>query len=135
MSPDDWLDMHRYPNLDPDLAVEPAQLARLHDALHTAPAAPLSDDVWNSVLHGGADPFPPEHGPIDATDPALADPSSPSVHPADPSHPWDQHLWDPHGHHTAAWTNDHLAPDGSSGPGHNGHLGHSGLDGHDPSQP
>jgi hypothetical protein len=48
--PGPWLDMSRYPNLDPDQAIEPAQLAALRDALHAAYVPDLASATWSELI-------------------------------------------------------------------------------------
>ncbi len=53
MTPGDgWIDMERYPDLDPDLALGPGRLDELRDALHAAPLPPLPDTTWQTLLTG-----------------------------------------------------------------------------------
>jgi hypothetical protein len=46
----DWLDMTRYPNLDPDDAVTGATLGELREVLLGHGVAPLPDGVWHAAL-------------------------------------------------------------------------------------
>jgi hypothetical protein len=48
--PGSWLDMSRYPNLDPDQAIEPFQLATLRDALHAAYVPDLAPATWSELI-------------------------------------------------------------------------------------
>lgn len=124
MDQDDWLDMHRYPNVDPELAVAPGQLARLRDELHAAPAAHLSDDTWQALLHGGPDPFTsPSPAPDLAAGTASSDPSWNTALSQHPSNAWEPHQWNPDGHHDVGW-----APETDAG--HHVHDGHSDINGH-----
>jgi len=45
-----WLDMSRYPNLDPELAVDAPVLEALRDILHTSDLAPLPTGTWIAIL-------------------------------------------------------------------------------------
>jgi hypothetical protein len=55
-----WLDMSRYPSLDPDQVLAGPVLGTVRDILHTAGLTPLSSETWAQVLHGAfsADPQP-----------------------------------------------------------------------------
>jgi hypothetical protein len=46
----DWLDMTRYPNLDPDDAVPGATLTELRGVLLGHQVAPLPDGQWHAAL-------------------------------------------------------------------------------------
>lgn len=51
-----WMDMSRYPNLDPDHALPVGTLAALHDILHTWNPAPLPTDTWTQALDQATNP-------------------------------------------------------------------------------
>jgi hypothetical protein len=74
-SPWGWLDMGRYPDLDPDHAVPAATLGTLHDFLLGGEIAPLPDEAWATAVGGalltsGHDAGPAETGAGQAEDSA-----------------------------------------------------------------
>lgn len=69
-SAEPWLDLSRYPNLDPDHAVEPAHLDALRAAVNV-PQVTFPDDLWHHLLAGDwtrPDNDITDHEPTDSAD-------------------------------------------------------------------
>jgi hypothetical protein len=58
----DWLDMSRFPNLDPDDAVPGATLSEMRDVLLGHELAPLPDGVWHTALDAATGTAEPASG-------------------------------------------------------------------------
>jgi hypothetical protein len=61
----DWLDMTRYPNLDPDDAVTGARLSELREVLLGHGLSPLPDGAWHAALGAATGTAEPAHDPAD----------------------------------------------------------------------
>lgn len=93
---DGWIDMERYPNLDPDQALEPGRLDELRDTLHATPLPPLPDTSWKTLLLIGLyDPGSLDSAPPDMAGDTLIDPAA--SQPTWNNHPFPG--WAPHTDH------------------------------------
>lgn len=63
----DWLDMARYPNLDPDDAVTGARLSELREVLLGHGLAPLPDGAWHAALGAATGTAEPADDPADGS--------------------------------------------------------------------